>query len=141
MAVVAAVGDVEADLVQPCGPLQREVRERFLELPGLARLFQKVACARLDALGLLGVHVVALLHGAHGALARILALVAAEHVVEQALAHRPVGDLHLLHVEDAEDFREDGKSAREHRAAILGDGLEIQFARVSGLHAVLDRAL
>ena len=73
VAVVAAVRDVEADLVQARGPLQRQVRERLL-----AASRSRATCSRksqrrgLDALGLLGVDVVALLHRAHGALARVL---------------------------------------------------------------------
>ena len=126
--------------MQPRGPFQRQVRERLLQLPGLARLLEEVAYRRLDPFRLCHIDVVALLHGAHRALARILAAEATEHVVQQPLAHGSFGDLHLLDLELREHFREDRQTPGEHRAAILGDRLELQLAHVARLDAVLDGA-
>ena len=84
---------------------------------------------------------VALLHGAHRAVARILVPKTAEHVVQEALAHRAVRDAHFLHPQHAEHFRKDRESPGEYRPAILGDGFECEFAGVAGIHAVLNRTV
>ena len=70
------------------------------------------ACATID--------VVTLLHAAHGALARILVGVAAQQVVEQALAHRAVRHAHGLDAELLEDLRENRHAAGERQLAIVG---------------------
>ena len=67
---------------------------------------------------------VALLHRAHGAVARILVRVAAHHVVQQALAHRAFGPAHLLDLQLREDLGEDGHATGEHRAPVLGDAFQ-----------------
>src|SRR5437764_8370193 len=125
VAVVAAVGDVEPDLVQSRGPLERQVRQRLIESPRLARLLEEVAHGRFDALGLLEVDVIALLHRAYRELARIFALVAAEHVVQQAFAHRAFGDPHVLDVEHAEHFGENRESPGNtgRRSSVIGSSL------------------
>ena len=77
------------------GPAQVPVRPRD---PSAATA--PATCARkpqrlsLDAFGLREIDVVALLHAAHGAFARIFIGVAAQHVVQQALAHRAVRHAH-----------------------------------------------
>src|SRR5436305_295081 len=112
-----------------------------VEPPRLARLLEEVAHGPFDALGLLEVDVIALLHRAYRELARIFALVAAEHVVQQAFAHRAFGDPHVLDVEHAEHFGENRESPGKHGAAILGDRLELELARVAGIDRVLDGAV
>ena len=71
--VIAAVRDVEPDLVQARGPHQRKLAERIV-----AAASSRCTCASncsavcLDARGLLQVDVVAPLHRADRALARVL---------------------------------------------------------------------
>ena len=140
--VIAAVGDVEADLVQSRSPFQRHVRRRIpLELPGIPGLLQEIERRRLHSLGLREVDVIALLHAAHGAIARVLIRVAADHVIEQPLAHGAVGDPHLLEIQSREDLREDGEAAGKDRPAILGQRRELQLAHVTCLGQIADDAL
>ena len=96
---------------------------------------------RLHALGLREVHVVAALHGAHGALAGVLVGESPDHVVEQALAHGAVGDPQLLDLEHAQDFHQDRQAAGEHRPPILGQGRKFEFAYVTRLTDVADDLL
>ena len=126
VAMIAAVRDIKAGLMQPRGPLQRKIRERILEPPRLAHLRQKLEHGRLHALGLREVDVIALLHRAHGALARIFIREPSEHVVEQPFAHRAFGDAHLSDPQHLKDFRENRGAAGKNRAPILGDCLSRQ---------------
>ena len=73
---------------------------------------------------------VALLHAAHGALARILIGVAAQEVVEQAFAHRAIRHAHGLDAELLEHLGEDRDAAGERQLAIVGDRIQLQIADV-----------
>ena len=110
--------------MQPRRPLQRKIRERILEPPRVAHLRQKLEHARLHALRLRKIHVIALLHRAHRAFARILIREAAQHVVEKPLAHGAVGDAHLLDRQHLKYFGEDRGAAGKYCTAILGNGLQ-----------------
>ena len=92
--VIVRMRDVQADLVQPRGPRQHQLRERLVQLPLAGRLPQEIQRRRFDALGLRRVDVIALLHRAHAALARVFVGEAADQVVQQTLAHRAVRDAH-----------------------------------------------
>src|SRR5579883_510869 len=142
VAVITAVGDVEADLVQSRRPFQHQVGGRIpLQPPGIAGLLEEIQGRRLHPLGLREVDVIALLHAAHGAVARVLVRITAHHVVEQSLAHGPIGDPHLLEAEPREDLRQDGDAAGKDRPAILGQGGELELAHVPRLDQVGDGAL
>jgi hypothetical protein len=113
VAMVAAVRHIKARLMQARGPLQRKIRQRILEPPRMAHLREELKRGRLHALRLRKIHVIALLHRVHRALARILIREAAEHVVEQPLAHGALGDAHLLDSQYLKDFGENRRAARE----------------------------
>jgi hypothetical protein len=68
--------------------------------------------------------VVALLHGAHGALARILVRVASDHVVEQALAHGALRPAHLLDAKLRKDLGQDRHAAGKHGTPVIGDAFQ-----------------
>ena len=73
---------------------------------------------------------VALLHGAHAAHARILVREAPHQVVQQALAH---GAFRLANPVDAEvldDFQENRQPGGKHRGALGIHVLEIEFIHV-----------
>ena len=107
MLVVPGVRDVEPDLVQARAPLEQLRRQRILELPGGGDLLQEATHGRLDPPGLRDVDVVARLHRGDRALARILVRQPADHVPQDAVAHRALGDVHALAAEDLEDLGED----------------------------------
>ncbi len=95
----------------------------------------------LDALGLREIDVVALLHAAHGALARVLVRVAAQQVVEQAFAHGAIGHLHALDAELLEHLGEDGHTAGERQLPFIRDRVELEVADVLDLAELVDDAL
>src|SRR6185437_3936670 len=87
------------------------------------------------------VDVIASLHRPDGALARVLIREATEHIVQEALAHRAIGDAHFLHTEHGENFRENRDSAGEDRATVFGNWCETQLANVPGVDHVRDGTL
>src|SRR5690348_7066532 len=72
VALIAAVRDIETDLVQRGCPLQAQVREWIREAPGLPRLPEKIQHRGTDALCLGAIDMVAVLHRPNGALAGVL---------------------------------------------------------------------
>jgi hypothetical protein len=69
--VIAGMRNVQACLVQPRGPAQHGFRQGVFQSPGVFDLLQQRHRGRFDAVSLHFVDVVALLHGAHAAHARI----------------------------------------------------------------------
>ncbi len=134
--VIAAVGDVESDLVQPCGPSEPLIRKRIGKAPGLTGLLQKIQHRGFDSLRLSHVDVIAPLHRAHRAVACILIGEAPEHVVEQPFAHRAFGNLHLLDTQHIEDRRQNHGAAGKHRPTVFGDRRQPQLAHMAGLDDV-----
>ncbi len=70
-----------------------------------------MACRLGDPLRLGFVDVVTARHCAHGALARILVLQAAEQVVQQTLAQRPVRHFQPVDAQHSDQFDQDGQAA------------------------------
>ena len=130
--MVFGVRDVEPALVQPRGPAQHRFGERILEPPFRLHLLQQMHGGGFDAVGLQRIDVIALLHGAHAAHARILVGEAAHEVVQQSLAHRAFRDADAVDAEVLDDFQEDRETRRKHRRALGIDVLEIQIIDVPG---------
>ena len=95
---------------------------------------------RLDAVGLQRVDVIALLHGAHAAHARILVGEAAHQIVEQSLAHRALGHAHAIDAEVLDHFQQDRETRRKHRRALGIDVREIEIVDVPGRDHALGEA-
>ena len=81
---------------------------------------QRCGCG-FDPLRLLDIDVVALLHRADRALARILVMQSTQHVVQQALAQGAAANLDLLDPQRAHDFREYRDAPRKHGPTILAE--------------------
>ena len=141
MAVIAGVGNVQADLVQARRPFQRQIRQGIAESPGLTRLLEKLQNCRFDTLGLREVDVVALLHAAHSALASVFVREAAEHVVQQSLAHGALGDAHVVERKHVEDLGQDRGASGEYRPTVFRDRVQAQLARMTGIDHVVEDAL
>ena len=77
---------------------------------------------------------IALLHAAHRAFARIFIGVSAQQVEEQALAHRAIRHAHGLDAELLEHFSEDRHAAGERQLALIGDRIQLQVADVLESH-------
>ena len=71
-------------------------------------------------------------HVAHGLLADVLVVDAAQEVMQQPFAQGAVGDAHALQPQGFEDGREDRHAAGEHRRPFAADGGEIQPFQVPG---------
>ena len=93
MVVITRVRDVEPDLVQPRRPHEQLPIALVRELPAASDLLEQRRGRGFDARRLLQVDVVAPLHRANRALARVLVVQAAEHVVQQTLAQRAAADV------------------------------------------------
>ena len=87
----------------------------------------------LDARGLLDVDVVTAHEFVHRRLAHVLLVETAQQVVQDALAHRGLGDSHLLDPELGKHSRHDGKAARDHRAAVVAQTGKLQRVDMPGL--------
>ena len=106
--------------------LDRRIRER----PGFFHLRQEIDRGGFDALRLDEIDVVALLHAADRALARIFIGVPAQEVVEQTFAHRAIGHAHGFDAELLEHFGQDRHAPGERKLAIFRDRIELQVADV-----------
>ena len=84
-----------------------------------------------DAIGLLRIDVVALLHGAHAAHARVLVGEAAHEVVQQSLAHGAFGHPDPVDAEVLDDLQQDREPRGKHRRALGIHVLEIQLIDVT----------
>jgi len=97
--------------MQSSRPTQRRLGERILETPIGFHLFEQATTVASDAISLLRIDVVALLHGPDAAHPRILVGEAAHHVVQQALAHGPLGDTECGRSPVLDDLQQDGETA------------------------------
>ena len=91
--VITGVRNVEPDLVQPRRPHQQLTIALIRELPAASDLLEQRGGRGFDARCLLQIDVVMPLHGANRALARVLVLQPAQHVVQQTLAQRAAADV------------------------------------------------
>ena len=114
--MIAAVRHVESDLVQARGPAQELFDRRIRQRPGLLHLRQEIDRRGFDTFCLDEIDVVALLHAAHRALARIFVGVPAQQVVEQAFAHRAIRHAHGFDAELLEHLGQDRHAARRTKA-------------------------
>jgi hypothetical protein len=122
-------------------PSAARFRQRILEAPfGLDLLEQRTAVASTRS-ACSAVDVVALLHGAHAAHARILVGEAPHEVVQQSLAHRAFGHAHPVDAEVLDDFQQDGQTRRKHRRALGVHVRQIEVIDVTrGDHALGEAA-
>ena len=132
VAMIAAVRDIEPDLVQARRPLQRQLRLGVGKTPVAGNLREEPQRARLDPRRLRGIDVIAAHHRPDGALARVLISESTHHVVQQPIAQRAFGHAHLLDAERIEDLGEYHHAARKHRPPLVGERLELQVAAVAG---------
>ena len=110
-----------------------DLGERVLESPFGLDLLEQRDGGRFDAVGLQRVDVVALLHRAHAAHARVLVGEAAHHVVQQALAHRALGDAHAARCPRLSTISSRIASpAGKHRRALRVDVRQLQLVDVAG---------
>ena len=86
------------------------------------------------------VDVIALLHGAHAAHARIFIGESAHEVVEQSLAHRALGDAYAIDAEVLDDLQQDRQTGRKHRRALGIDVLEIEIVHMTRRDHALGQA-
>ena len=115
--------------------------KRVLQAPLGLDLLEQRDGGRLDAVRLHRVDVIAPLHGAHAAHARILVGEAAHEVVEQSLAHRAFGDAYAIDAEVLDDLQQDRETGRKHRRALRIDVLEIEIVHMPrGDHALGEAA-
>ena len=141
MVMVVGVGDVEPDLVQTCRPAQHRLGQGLDERPVLAHLPQERESGLLHAVGLRHVDVEAGFHGPHATHARILVGQAAEQVVEQPLAQRPVRDSQGFDAEHVEDLNEDGQPARDDLETLGCEPGQLEPGDVPGPQALLEQPL
>ena len=102
MLVVVVMGDVQADLVDPCAPAQQVAVQFAVQLqasPTSASTLRALASTRES---LLRIDVVALHQRADGAFAHVLVLVTADQVVENAFAQGALGVNHLFQFQRVE---------------------------------------
>ena len=137
--LVMRVRHVQTDLVQLRGPAQHRFREGIVQRPFGLGLAQEVQCRRLHSRGLRQIDVIAPLHGAHAAHARILVGEAPDQVIKQAFAQRPFGGLHRLDVEHGENLRQDRHAARKHRQALLGEPGQSHPGQLAGAQHLFDQ--
>jgi hypothetical protein len=90
---------------------------------------------------LLEVDVIAALHRAYRALARILVLQAAQHVVEQPFAQRAGADLQTLDFQRAQDLGENRHTARENGCALRSQAGQVQMLHMLRLDHLIDDRL
>ena len=114
--VITGVRNVEPDLVQPRRPHEQLTIALVRELPAASDLLEQRGGRRFDARRLLQIDVVTPLHRADRALARVLVVQPAEHVVQQALAQRAAADVQPVDLQRAHDLREDRNAARQRPA-------------------------
>src|ERR1700753_4115911 len=83
---------------------------------------------------------VALLHRAHAAYARILIGEAAHEVVQETLAHRALRDPDAIHAEVLDDLQQNRESGGKYRRALGVDVLEIEVVDVACRYDTLGEA-
>ena len=120
VAMELAVGDGQANLVQPRRPAQ-EAHLGLAQAPRLADLGGQRQRRGGDVVGLARVHLVAAAEVLQGLEAAVLGAVAPHQVVEHPLAQGAVGVAHALQVEGLEDGAEDRHAGGEHPRTV---GLE-----------------
>ena len=118
VAVVFGVRDIEAGFVQTRRPAQHRLRQRIFQSPLGFNLFEQGDRGHLDAFCLGDVDVIAFLHGAHAAHARILVGEPPHEIVEQSFAHRALGYANPIDAEVLDHFQEDREARGKHRRAL-----------------------
>ena len=136
--VIARVRDIEPDFVQPRGPHEQRPQAPIGQLPAASDLLEQRRGRRFDARRLLQVDVVPPLHRSNRALARVLVVQAAEHVVQQTLAERAAADVERLDLQSAHDLRQNRDATREHGHALRSEPRQRELLDAPRLDHLLD---
>ena len=139
--LILRVRDVQTGFVQPRGPSQHGFGQRVLQTPLGLDLLEQGHRRRFDAAGLNFIDVVAFLHGAHAAHARIFIGESSHQVVQQPFAHGTLGLADPVDAEVFDDFEENRHAGWKHRGALGVHILEIELIHMTRRdHALGERA-
>ena len=138
--MIAAVGNGQTDLVQPRRPLQG-LRRVLIEPPRRGHLLQALLGGARHTLRLPAVHMVARRQTGNGTRTNILMTHAAEQVMKQPLAQRPVGHLQALDLQCFERGNQNRQTAGQHRGAVLADTEGLQVPDVTDAEQHLAQAI
>ncbi len=134
MPLVAAIGDGEADLVQPRGPGEELPVLGLAQAPAVPELLQPGERRPLDPVGLGGIDPVLLDEALDGTLPRVLVPCPADEVVEDSFAEGTRRWLHGLDAESVDDAPQDRDPAGEDRGAFGGEARERELRDPTRLH-------
>ena len=133
-------GNGQTDLVQPRRPLQG-LRRVLIEPPRRGHLLQALLGGARHTLRLPAVHMVARRQTGNGTRTNILMTHAAEQVMKQPLAQRPVGHLQALDLQCFERGNQNRQTAGQHRGAVLADTEGLQVPDVTDAEQHLAQAI